>query len=56
MVEGIRVRVSGPKFDTLFMVRVGIRVILGYDVIVNTCTGVNTKLQTAIRQISPTKF
>ena len=47
-------RVSGTIFNTLFIVRV--RVILGYNVIVHTCTGVHTKLQTLVRQISPTDF
>ena len=36
------------------MVRVRVRVILGYDVIIDTCTGVCTKLQTLVRQISAT--
>ena len=52
----ICVGVSGPMFNTLFMVSVRVRVILGYDVIVDTCTGVYTKLQTLVRQISPTRL
>ena len=40
----IRVRVSGPTFDTLFMVRVRVRVICGYDVIINMCTAVRINL------------
>ena len=36
----IRVRVSGPTFDTLFMVRVRIRVICGCDVMLNMSTEV----------------
>ena len=48
----IRVRVSGRTFNTLYMVRVRFRAILGYGVIINTSTGAHTKLQTAVRQIS----
>ena len=42
----IRVRVSGPTFNTLFMVRVRVRVISGYDVKLNMCTAVRIILQT----------
>ena len=38
MVRVSRVRVSGPTFDTLFMVRVRVRVISGYDVTFNMST------------------
>ena len=38
----------------MVMVMVRVRVILGYDVIINTFSGACTKLQTAVRQISPT--
>ena len=50
------VRVSVPTFNTFFMVRVRVRVrvILVYDVIIDTYTGTYTKLQTLVRQISPT--
>ena len=44
----IRVRVSGPTFNTLFKVRVRFRVISGYDVMLNMSTGVYTKLQTLV--------
>ena len=42
----IRVRVSGPTFNTLFMVRVRVRVISGYDVTLNMSTAVRIILQT----------
>ena len=41
------VRISGPTFNKLFMVRFRVMIILGYGVIINTCTDVHTKLQTA---------
>ena len=47
----IRVRVSGPTFDTLFMVRVRVRVICGYDVTLNMSTPV-----TYWRQVVYDKF
>ena len=47
----IRVRVSGPTFDTLFMVRVRVRVISGYDVTLNMSTPV-----TYWRQVVYDKF
>ena len=53
---GIRIRLYGPIFNNLFMVRLRVRNILDYDVIIDTCTGVHTKLQTLVRQISPTDF
>ena len=40
----IRIRVSGPTFRTLFIVRVRVRVISGCDVIINMCTAVSIKL------------
>ena len=40
----IRVRVLGPTFDTLFMLRVSVRVICCYDVIINMCTPVRSNL------------
>ena len=42
----IRVRVSGPTFNTLFMVRVRVRVISGYDVNLNMFRAVRIILQT----------
>ena len=50
------VRVSGPTINKVFLVMVRVRdwVILGYDVIINTYTGVLTKVQTAVRRISST--
>ena len=50
----IRVRVSGPIFDTLFMVRVRVRVISGYDVTLNMSTAVRIKLQSEKWQFTPT--
>ena len=41
----IRVRVSGPIFNAIFMVRVRVRVINGYDVKLNMCTAVRIILQ-----------
>ena len=43
---GIRVRVSGPTFNALFMVRVRVRVISGYDVNLNMFRAVRIILQT----------
>ena len=46
------VRVSGPTFTILFMVRVRVRVrvrvISGYGVMLNMCTAVRIKLQTVL--------
>ena len=53
----IKVWVSGPTFDTLFMVRVRVRVISGYDVTLNMSTPVtfwNDVNYGHVRQISPT--
>ena len=50
----IRVMVSSPACNTLFIVRFMFIVTLGYDVIIDTCTGVYTKLQSFVRQISHT--
>ena len=45
---GIRVRVSGTTFNILFMVRVRVRVrfICGYDVMLNMSTAARIILQT----------
>ena len=53
----IKVNVLGPSCDTLFMVRVRIRVISGYDVTLNISTPVTFWRDVNyghIRQISPT--
>ena len=46
----MRVRVSVPTFINLFMAMVRVRfiIILGYDVIVNTCADVHAKIQTVV--------
>ena len=43
----IRVRVSGPTFNVLLMVRVRVRVECGYDVTLNMSTAARVVLQTA---------
>ena len=52
---GIRVRVSGPTFNTLFMVRVRVRVkvLSGCDVTFNVSTGLPIKLQTVMSFFYP---
>ena len=52
----IRVRVSGPTFNTLFMVRVRVRVISYCDVTFNMSTGVPIKLQAVMCFIYPPLF
>ena len=49
----IRVRVSGPTFNTLFMVRVRVRVISGYDVMLNMCTAVRTNFKLLYDKFHP---
>ena len=49
----IKIGVSGPIFDTIFMVRVRARVISGYDVTLNISTAVRIQLQTVVWKCSP---
>ena len=52
----MRVKVFGPIFRILFMVsvRVRVRVISGYNVIINMCTAVHIQIRTPKGQISST--
>ena len=43
----------GPTFDTLFIVRVRFRVIIGYDVTLNISTAVSIILQSVMWKFSP---
>ena len=49
----IKVKFSGPKFDTLFKVRVTVRVISVYDVTLNMSTAVPIKPQIVTWKIHP---
>ena len=52
----VRVRVSGPTFDTLCMVRVRFRVIIGYGVTLNMSTAIGIQLQTVFSIFSSTLY
>ena len=41
----IRLRIFGPTFNTLYIIRVRVRVISGYDVKMSMCTAVLIILQ-----------
>ena len=45
-ILGIRVRVCGPIFETIFMFRGMVRLICAYDIMLNMCTAVRIILQT----------
>ena len=45
-ILGIRVRVCGPMFETIFMFRGMVRLICAYDIMLNMCTPVRIILQT----------
>ena len=42
----VRIRVLGPIFRTLFMVRVRVRIIIGYETTLNMSTAVRIILRT----------
>ena len=46
--SGIRLRDSGPTFNSIFIFRDRVRLILDYDVIIHTCAGANAKQQTDV--------
>ena len=54
LIFRIRVRNSGPKFSTIFMVMVRVRVMLDYDVIIIVCTVLQRGLKIKVAKMSCT--